>query len=215
MSSDDEIAAAIRKFRADLEKAGQDADSLEGPAPNDQVAAAEAALGVTLPASYKAFLLAHNGGGVYDTSLYGVGGEEGFDLVRLNQRAREDDVPEHLVAFAATISGDLFCFDTSRDEAGDAPVLVIDADEGKLLPVAASFLEWLDKLPRLEEELANQRGPQPMTVGEWEEFLKREREKLRKLSRTPARDLSMPDPEKIRADLGGKIPVDPRHLKKE
>jgi hypothetical protein len=52
-----------------------------------------------------------------------------------------------------------------------------------------------------------------MSVDEWEEFLKREREKLRRLSKTPARDIPMPDPETARQDLGGKIPVDPRHLK--
>ena len=52
-----------------------------------------------------------------------------------------------------------------------------------------------------------------MTVEEWEGFLIRERAKLRRLSETPARELTMPDPEKVRADLDGKIPVDPRHLK--
>lgn len=213
---DDRIQAAIATFRADLEKAGQDPEGLEAPATRDQVSAAEAALGVKLPPSFRAFLLTNNGGGVYDTSIYGVAADDGFDLVKLNLRAREDEVPDHLVAFAATISGDVFCFDTSRPDADeDCPVVVIDADEGKLVPVALDFIEWLDKLPRLEAELANTRGPQPMSVQEWEEFLVREREKLRKLSRTPARELTMPDPEKIRADLGGKIPVDPRHLKKD
>lgn len=214
--AEDRIQAAIATFRADLEGAGQDPEGLEGPATPDQVSAAEAALGVKLPVSFRAFLLTNNGGGVYDTSIYGVAADDGFDLVKLNLRAREDEVPDHLVAFAATISGDVFCFDTSRPDAdADCPVVVIDADEGKLVPVALDFVEWLDKLPRLEAELANTRGPQPMSVQEWEEFLVREREKLRKLSRTPARELTMPDPEKIRADLGGKIPVDPRHLKKD
>ena len=69
------------------------------------------------------------------------------------------------------------------------------------------------KLPTLEQELAEARGPQPMTVEEWEAFVARERAKLRTLSKTPARELPMPDPETSRQDLGGKIPVDPRHLK--
>jgi hypothetical protein len=215
-TGEDETRAAITAFEAELAKTGQDPEGLEAPATHDQVAAAEAALGVKLPPSYKAFLLAHNGGGVYDTSFYGVAAEDGFDLVRLNLRAREDEVPDHLVAFASTISGDVFCFDVSRARPdGECPVLLLDADEGQLIAAAATFLEWLEKLPRLDSELASQRGPQPMTIQEWEEFLKREREKLRKLSRTPARELTMPDPEKVRADLGGKIPVDPRHLKKD
>ena len=46
-----------------------------------------------------------------------------------------------------------------------------------------------------------------------DEFLRRERAKLRRLSQTPAREMTMPDPEEVRADLAGKIPVDPRHLK--
>lgn len=210
-----EHEAAIAAFTAGLEAGGQDPEGLEGPATPDQIAAAEAALGVRLPPSFRAFLRVHNGGGVYDTSLYGVAAEDGFDLVRLNLRAREDEVPDHLVAFAATISGEVFCFDTSRGEDGEAPVMVIDAEEGKLIAVADHFLSFLQKLPRLEAELQTTRGPQPMTVPEWEDFLRREREKLRKLSRTPARELSMPDPEKVRSDLGGKIPVDPRHLKKD
>lgn len=214
-AADETTRAALQAFRDGLEPAGQDPEGLEGPASPDQVAAAEAALGVRLPPSFRAFLLSHNGGGVYDTSIYGVAAEDGFDLVRLNLRAREDEVPDHLVAFAATISGDVFCFDTSRGDRGESPVMVIDADEGKLVPIADDFLEWLEKLPRIDAELQTNRGPQPMTVGEWEDFLKREREKLRKLSQTPARELTMPDPEKVRADLGGKIPVDPRHLKKD
>lgn len=214
-AAEDSTRSALAAFRAALEEAGQDPDNLEGPASPDQLAAAERALGVALPAPFKAFLLAHNGGGAFDTSIYGVGAEDGFDLVRLNLRAREDEVPKNLVAFAATISGDVFVFDTDRAKDGDAPVLLLDAEEGQLVAVASTFLEWLERLPRLETELQSARGPQPMTVEEWEGFLRREREKLRKLSRTPARELTMPDPEKIRADLGGKIPVDPRHLKKD
>lgn len=214
-AADETTRTALQAFFDGLLPAGQDPEGLEGPASPDQVSAAEAALGVKLPASFRAFLLMHNGGGVHDTSLYGVAAEDGFDLVRLNLRSREDEVPEHLVAFAATISGDVFCFDTSRGEGGESPVLVVDADQGKLIPVADDFLEWLEKLPDLDAELQTTRGPQPMSVGEWEEFLRREREKLRKLSQTPARELTMPDPEKVRADLGGKIPVDPRHLKKD
>lgn len=214
-ASDDTTRATLEAFRAGLERAGQDPEGLEPPATTDQIAAAEAALGVSLPPSFRAFLLAHNGGGVYDTSIYGVAVEDDFDLVRINLRARQEELPDHLIAFAATLSHDVFCFDTSRGLGGESPVMVIDADEGKLLPVADNFLAWLEKLPRLDAELQTTRGPQPMTVSEWEEFLRREREKLRRLSRTPARELTMPDPEKVRADLGGKIPVDPRHLKKD
>src|SRR5207248_2856552 len=96
---------------------------------------------------------------------------------------------------------------------GEAPVVLIDIEEGRQIDAATSLLDWLQKLPTLEQELAEARGPQPMSVEEWEAFVARERAKLRVLSKTPARDLPMPDPETSRQDLGGKIPVDPRHLK--
>lgn len=193
-------------------------EGLRGPAEAAQIAAAERALQVTLPSSYKAFLLKHNGAAAHDTSIYGVGigedDEEALDLTVMNLKAREDELPAQFLAFAATLSGDSYCFDVSSlDEDGECPVLLLDQDEGHLVAVCGTFGEWLERLPGLEAELQGTRGPQPMTVEEWEQFLVRERAKLRKLSRTPAREIAMPDPERVRADLAGKIPVDPRHLK--
>lgn len=216
MTSDDltEHEMAVASFEAGLEEHGANPDGLDPPAKPEHMDAAEAALGVKLPPAFRTFLRHHNGGSVYDTSLYGVGTDDGFDLAVLNLRAREDDLPEHLVAFAATSQGDVYCFDTSRqDPQQDCPVVLLDVDEGQVVHVAQGFVEWLERLPALEQELTESRGPQPMSISEWESFLTRERAKLRKLSQTPARDLTMPDPEKVRADLGGKIPVDPRHLK--
>src|SRR5207248_680231 len=130
----------------------------------------------------------------HEACIYGVGTGDEFDLVDLNERARQDDLPDHLLAFAATIQGEVYCFDLSRLEAdGEAPIVLIDIEEGRQIEAAPSFHEWLKKLPNLEQELAEARGPQPMTVEEWEAFVARERAKLRQLSRTPARDLPMPD----------------------
>ncbi len=208
------FAAAFEAFRAALRESDPDLEGLEEPAAESALAAAEATLGLSLPPSFRAFLRAHNGGSAHDTSIYGVGDEEGYDLARLNLRGREEGLPEHLVGFAATLGGDVYCFDTSEGgEGGEHPVALLDVQQGQVIPACRTFLEWLERLPSLEDELHEQRGPQPMTVDEWEAFLVREREKLRKLSKTPARELTMPDPEAVRADLGGKIPVDPRHLK--
>lgn len=214
MSDDDDVARAIGTFEAELTKAEGSLEGLEPPARKEAIETAEKALGATFPPSWKRFLERHNGGGAFDTSMYGVGTDDGFDVAVLNLRAREDDLPAHLIAFAATVQGDVYCFDTQQKESdGETPVFLLDVKEGALIAVADGFVEWLEKLPRLEAELADARGPQPMTVPEWEAFVQREREKLRKLSKTPAREIPMPDPEKVRADLGGKIPVDPRHLK--
>jgi len=211
---EDAVTAALAAFKDALSRTENGLDGLEAPAKPEALAAAEKVLGLAFPPAWRRFLLTHNGGGAYETSIYGVGTDDGFDVAVLNLRAREDDLPEHLLAFAATVQGDVYCFDTQRaGEDGEAPVVLLDVEEGQLVPVAASFLEWLERLPRLETEVAESRGPQPMSIPEWEAFVLREREKLRRLSKTPARDLPMPDPERVRGDLGGKIPVDPRHLK--
>jgi hypothetical protein len=212
--AEDELESPFSAFEAELRQIDPELDGLLGPADEPAIKAAEAELETTLPPGFKSFLAHYNGGNAYDTTIFGVGGEDDLDLTRVNLRDREEGLPEHLVAFAVTVSGDLYCFDTSQqDGEGEAPVVLLDPEDGTLMTVSSSYEAWLGRLPRLEAELAEARGPQPMSVDEWEDFLNRERAKLRKLSQTPARDLSMPDPEKIRSDLGGKIPVDPRHLK--
>lgn len=215
--SDEQVAipALFHAFLEELRQADPDLEGLEAPADLVAIEGAEQMLTVKLPPSFKAFLELTNGGTVWKTTVYGVDTEDDFDLVEVNLNDREEGLPDHLLAFGNTLSGHIFVFDLSRaDERGEAPVFLLDPEDGTLAAIAASFMGLLDRLPRLESELAETKGPQPMTVEEWEQFLAREREKLRKLSKTPAKDLTMPDPERVRADLGGKIPVDPRHLKR-
>lgn len=205
---------ALAAFEDSVKVLDPKLEGLEKPSTTEQLDAAEKALEIKLPPSYRSFLLRWNGGTAHDTSVYGVACQDGYDLVVLNKRGREEGLPAHLVGFAATITGDVFCFNTNRGgDDNEYPVSLIDVEEGQVIPACDNFLDWLDRLPNLEQELAEARGPQPMTVEEWECFVTREREKLRRLSQTPARDLSMPDPEQVRSDLQGKIPVDPRHLK--
>jgi len=209
------IDATIDAFLARLGQGGGDFDELLPPANAAAIEATERALDVPLPPSFKQFLLTHNGGCAYDTSIYSVAGEKGYDLTLLNLKGRDDGFPDHLIGFAATIQGDVYVFDSSAAaERSEWPVGLVDVKQGELIPATRTFLEWLERLPTLETELTEERGPQPMTVEEWEAFLVRERAKLRRLSKTPAREMTMPDPEAVRAELGGKIPVDPRHLKK-
>lgn len=218
--SEEAFSAAINAFVDRLEVAGEPDDyDLRPPATEAQVAAAEAVLGTKLPPSFRAFLCAHNGGSAWETSLYGVGcddeDEDHYDLAVLNVRGRQEGLPDHLIGFASTLNGDVWCFDVSeRDgDAGEAPIVLIDVQQGQVIPAAPGFVTFLARLPDLEQELAEARGPHPMTISEWEGFVTRERAKLRKLSKTPARELRMPDPEEVRSELAGKIPVDPRHLK--
>jgi hypothetical protein len=216
MTDPEQTKAAIEAFETRLADLGDpDLFELEPPASAEDIQAAEDALELMLPPSYKAFLALHNGGSVWDTSLYGVSSDDGYDLAVLNVRGRQEGLPEHLVGFAATITGDVWCFDTSAmdEDTFESPVALIDVQQGQVIPGAKGFLEFIERLPDLERELSEQRGPQPMSIEEWEEFVTRERAKLRRLSSTPAAKLRMPDPEEVRAELAGKIPVDPRHLK--
>lgn len=214
MTSDARLKEVLDVFASKLKESDPDLEGLEAAAEESQVVEAESQLDIKLPPTYRAFLLRWNGGSGYDTSLYGVSCEDGYDLAILNIRGRQEGLPEHLIGFAATISGDVYCFDSSQaDDRGEYPVCLIDVQQGQVIHACEDFAEWLDRLPLLDQELAEKRGPQPMTVEEWEAFLTRERAKLRRLSQTPAREMSMPDPEEVRADLAGKIPVDPRHLK--
>lgn len=209
------IDATIDAFLAQLRESESEFDELLPPVDPGQLTATEEALAVALPPSFKRFLESHNGGCAYDTSIYSVAGEQGYDLTQLNLKGREDGFPDHLIGFAATLQGDVYVFDSSAEvQDAEWPVGLVDVKAGELIPATHSFLEWLERLPTLETELTEERGPQPMTVEEWEAFLVRERAKLRRLSKTPAREMTMPDPEVVRAELGGKIPVDPRHLKK-
>ena len=213
-NADEPHDSPFASFEAELRQVDPELDGLMAPADEAAIQSAETELGAPLPPGFKLWLSHYNGGNAYETTIFGVGGEDDLDLARVNLRDREEGLPEHLIAFAVTVSGDLYCFDTSQqDGEGEAPVVLLDPEDGTLMTVSSSYDAWLARLPRLEAEMAEARGPQPMSVDEWESFLNRERAKLRKLSQTPARDLNMPDPEKIRADLGGKIPVDPRHLK--
>ncbi len=188
---------------------------LKAPASQAQIAEAEALMQSSLPGCYQSFLLRWNGGLVSNTQLFGIAQGEGGDLVKANTEDRPDGLPPHLICFAASL-GALYCFDTSQaEEDGECPVLLIELQQGQVIPWRDSFGEWLDGILMQERELNERRGPQPMTLEEWESFLSRERAKLRRLSKTPASELSMPDPEEVRADLEGKIPVNPMHLKPE
>lgn len=208
------IPAEFDEFVTVLREKDPDLEGLEPPADEVSIAAAETSLGITFPPLFRSFLKFCNGGSAHEICIYGVGTNDEFDLVGFNDRAHRDELPGELVGFASTIVGDVFCFRTDQpDSDGDMAILLFDIETGQAVEVSPNFRDWLDRLPTLEQEVAAAQQPQPMTVDEWESFVKREREKLRKLSKTPASELYMPDPDEVRAELGNKIPVDPRHLR--
>jgi hypothetical protein len=130
------------------------------PAPTGaQIEAAERALGITLPPSFRYFL-AHAGALRLDfwETLWVGGPALGWrDLVRVNQRERQRGLPARLVAFHQNGGGDYACFDTRRARAdGECPVVSWDharspeEDLEELHDAAEDFACWL--LDQVESE---------------------------------------------------------------
>lgn len=212
--AEDELPPAFERFVASLStNEDGEVEGLEPPASKGDILAAEKRLAFSLPEDFRDFLSYWNGGSVHEVCIYGVGTEDEFDIVEFNKRSHSEDFPKEFIAFASTVVGDIFCFQRDWGDEEDVPVFLYDAENGTAVETAESFLDWLDNLPSMEQDISDAQQPQPMSIEEWESFLSRERAKLRKLSKTPAKDLFMPDPDAIRAELKNKIPVDPRHLK--
>ncbi|WP_165251074.1 SMI1/KNR4 family protein [Paludisphaera soli] len=143
--SDPAVRAEHRRLNA-VGEAGPDVD--HGRRANEkQVAAAEEALGVRLPPSYKKLVTTTE---PYDNyPMYWVLGSDvyGGDVVSINDPALKA-APPHLITFVETDDGDEFCFDTRRPDArGEYPIVRFDGDDAE--PVAKDLGEFLlAKLPK-------------------------------------------------------------------
>ena len=111
---------------------------ISGPVPEAAISAAEEALGVTFPPSYRTFLRTFGGialpthlGIVHD--FVGVEGDD--DVVGRTLKAREERrLAEHLVVVGMGAQyQEWFCLDVSRPLAnGEYPVLMFDARDNAL-----------------------------------------------------------------------------------
>lgn len=133
---------------------------IENPGPlltPQRLAEVEAELGVTLPADYRAFLLAYNGGSpVPDTvdvekapgtptdvqTFFGIGRHIESSGLVWNKRVLIDRIPEDCLPIACDSGGNLFCL----AEGGHVVYIDLDSPEpGKYL-VAETFDAFLQKL---------------------------------------------------------------------
>lgn len=114
-----------------------------GTTPEDDIIAAECALGVVFPASYRAFLRYFGAGTVRSYPIYGLpNGRLWGDVVMMNHLASRP-VPGHYVKFTEDSLGRSFYLDTSRRDAmGECPVIGI-GPEGEEEVVADGFLHFL------------------------------------------------------------------------
>lgn len=113
---------------------------IAGPVPEAAITAAEEALGVTFPPSYRTFLRTFGGiaipahlGIVHD--FVGVRGDADADVVKRTLDARaERKLSENLVVVGMGAQyQEWFCLDVSRTQAnGEAPVIMYDARDNAL-----------------------------------------------------------------------------------
>ena len=144
MNSDTiELVERVRKRLRENENPCQ----ITGPVPESQISAAEEALGVTFPPSYRTFLRTFGGiaipphlGVVHDfvgvgPTLAPEGADVGTDVVRRTLAARaERKLGEHLVVVGMGAQyQEWFCLDVSRSSPnGEYPVLLFDARDNAL-----------------------------------------------------------------------------------
>jgi hypothetical protein len=117
-----------------------------GPASEAEIAAAEKALGVTFPKSYRTFLRHFGAGYLNCFDIFGIPGDQLWgDVVMMNQLDNRPR-PEHLLKFTEDVGDYGFYLDTSRiDRTGECPVVVLGPGEEADV-VADSFLDFLRKV---------------------------------------------------------------------
>jgi hypothetical protein len=152
--ADYEIAAALIRSHPDL------AD-FAGPRDEELVRAAEEALGVRFPPSYRRFLREYGAGSFGGQEIYGVIDADfessGVpDAVWNTLGLRHDgDIPPDLVVVYATGDGERLCVQSS---ASDTPMLAIWPGSDEEPEVAASdFGTWFKEI--VEGEIADALGP--------------------------------------------------------
>ena len=137
-----------------------------GPQTVEAIRKVETALGVTLPASYRQFLLRHGAGGVVGADIAGILGEDPlaelsgqtyFETMRCRGEAA-------LPLNAVVIRHDkqrlhTWCLDLSQlGDDGEANVRVVDYD-GTMITVATSFESYLEQYLRYFMELRDYPAP--------------------------------------------------------
>jgi len=136
-----------RRARELIATAG--AGDFEGPKPESLVARAEAALGVTFPPSYRAFLRELGCGSVAGFEVYGVVDEDFVhsavpDAVWITlEERRNNGLDPRFIIIGALGDGSYDCLDTAHlDREGEAPVVQVSAEGDDPVRLADSFGEY-------------------------------------------------------------------------
>ena len=125
-----------------------------GACSSSRISKMEKLLGVTLPTSFREFVLLKGGGGLEAFFILGVTSKgdlsDGGTVSCVSNRLREEWVasplPSHLVP--VQLDEDYlqpFCLDTSRMKRGECPVVVYALGGGETEDVAPNFVTFFEK----------------------------------------------------------------------
>jgi cell wall assembly regulator SMI1 len=119
----------------------------------DEISAAEGALSVQLPPSYKAFLSKFGWAKLFGDRVLGVGHDlpSGNELIKTTLGERSvfrPYIPHHLVPVMNDGAGNHYCLDTAQMGDGECPVVFWDhehpdAEDQTPEFVAPSFAQWI------------------------------------------------------------------------
>jgi len=138
-----DLEASIRSARA----AGVDV-WVSGPATPEQVSQLELQLGVSLPASYRRFLLSVGALSLHESVVAGIIeqdplAESGGSLFGETSRSRQD---EHFPTTLLVVQPDdeaPYCLDTSARSGEEMPVVCYQVHTRSAMQIASSFEDWL------------------------------------------------------------------------
>lgn len=126
---------------------------LGGGATQEEIDAAERALGAPLRGGYRLFLERFGWGGVEDFEIFGIGSgvPRYLDLVEVTRSERTEAqpcIPHHLVPIMNNGGGDHACLDTMASPDNPPIVWWRHEDGADQIPQseAPDFLSWLSKL---------------------------------------------------------------------
>lgn len=132
----------VERVRKRLTKPGDAQCTIAGPVSESAIVAAEEALGLSFPPSYRTFLrtfgglaIPHHLGIVHDFVGVSPAVDPPSDVVHRTRKAREERrLAEHLVVVGlGADEQEWFCLDASREDAkGEYPVLLFDARDNAL-----------------------------------------------------------------------------------
>ncbi|MEW6747040.1 MAG: SMI1/KNR4 family protein [Planctomycetota bacterium] len=108
---------------------------LRPPASSRDIDALEEELHCALPESYRGFLELHDGGTIDGLVIFGIEELRAFDT---------GSFPSHLIPFHPVTDDDFECFDTSRPDVGEYPVVWYGRGSGaEEATTYTDFIDWL------------------------------------------------------------------------